>query len=174
MSTWVGHLEDPASAFDPSQLDQSFDAGMEDVRSSFCPQAEPSISRWRDLLPLPFVSQKGVSHCSAFQSVGAKRRSVRRSSNAEIVNGIVTTLNEMAGFAHPSNEKPSKGQKLAHKQLFCQVARMPRCANRVQMREAVHELLHTGLSPYATEDEASELLDEAGRDFLLQLQSVGG
>ena len=195
MSTWVRHFEDPASAFDPSQLDQSFDVGMEDMGSSFCPQVEPSISRWRDLLPLPFVNQKGVSHCGAFQSVGAKRRSVRRSSNAEIVNGIVTTLNEMAGFAHPSNEKPSKAQKLAHQQLFCQVARMPRCAHRVQMREAVHELLHTGLSPYATEDEArstvrsyskglvslpesgasvfqaSELLDEAGRDFLLDPQT---
>ena len=75
--------------------------------------------------------------------------------------------------------------------LLCQVARSPKSATHVQLREAVHELLHLGLSPYVTEEEARstvrsyskglvslpaggaqvfdarELLDETGQGFLL-------
>ena len=138
----------------------------------------------------------GLKSCSPHhESVGAKRRFVRRLDNAQKVNGIIRAVNAMAGVDNKMFDgKLTKAQHAAHDLLFQSVAQSPRCAAPVQQREAVHELLHLGLSSYNLEEEARstvrsfnpqlvslpecgaqvfdarDLLDDAGRDFLLDPQ----
>ena len=154
-----------------------------------------SDGRWRDLFPLPSISTSNISAGSEELSVGAKRRAIKRANNVLRANDVIGTLNEMAGHGAAPPAKPSKAQCAQH-QLLCQVARSPKSATHVQLREGVHELLHLGLSSYVTEEEARstvrsyskglvslpaggaqvfdarELLDETGRGFLLEITSI--
>eukprot|EP00438_Fugacium_kawagutii_P013651 Skav213124 [mRNA] locus=scaffold107:139529:142876:+ [translate_table: standard] len=109
--------------------------------------------RWRDLMPLPHIQVENGDHRFEL-SEGAKRRLVRRVDNAVRVNNIIDSLNEMAGFDRCSSQKPSKAHKAAHQQLLSSVAQSPRSVTHVQLREAVHELLHHGLLSYGTGEEA--------------------
>ena len=69
---------------------------MDAPGAPFCPDPAED-DRWRDVLPLPFVSEK--MEPNSFPSLRSKRRAFRRYGNAKRVNGIISTLNEMAGFA---------------------------------------------------------------------------
>ena len=162
--------------------------------SSFCP-GDSDDARWRDILPLPLVSIPDEKGKVSFDSIGAKRRFVRRRDNAMKVNGVIRAVNGMAGFAqHEHSGKMTKAQHAAHNLLFHSVAQSPRCETIVQQREAVHELLHLGLTSYSSEDEARstvrsynpklvslpesgaqvfdarDLIDDTGRDILLDPQ----
>ena len=163
--------------------------GMDAPRAPFCPDPADD-DRWRDVLPLPFVSEK--MEPNIFPALRSKRRAFRRYGNAKRVNGIISTLNEMAGFAANGGGSSSltKAQDLAHQQLFSSVAHAPRSATHFSSREALYELLHCGLSSYGSEEEArstvrsynkclvslpetgaqvfsaEELLDDTGRGIL--------
>ena len=162
---------------------------MDAPRAPFCPDPADDDRR-RDVLPLPFVSEK--MEPNSFPSLRSKRRAFRRYGNAKRVNGIISTLNEMAGFAANGGGSSSltKAQDLAHQQLFSSVAHAPRSATHFSSREALYELLHCGLSSYGSEEEArstvrsynkclvslpetgaqvfsaEELLDDTGRGIL--------
>lgn len=153
----------------------------------------PVDGRWRDLFPLPEMVQKaGPSNGHAF-SVHAKRRYRRRLDNFRKANCIIRTLNEMNGFSSPSTCKLSASQEAAHHQILRQVVDSPRADRHVQVREAVHELLHVDLSTYVEEEvrstvrsycresvslpetgaqvfQAQDLLDDTGREILLDPQ----
>ena len=100
----------------------------------------------------------------------------------------------MNGFTSPSLGKVTEAQATAHQQILRQVTSSPRSDRPVQVREAVHELLHVDLSTYVEEEvrstvksycresvslpeagatvfEATELLDDVGREVLLDPQS---
>jgi hypothetical protein len=165
-------------------------AFQDDDPGSFSSSGLMSVERWRDLLPLPSVKVENPPSRSEV-SEGRLRRSKRRSANAEKVNGIIESLNEMAGYGEFSQRRPTKAQQTAHQNLFSAVSHAPRCDIDVQPREAVYELLRTGLSCYGSEEEArsttvrsyskglvslpesgaevfsaEELLDDIGRDIL--------
>ena len=106
--------------------------------------------RWRDLLPLPLfrpVPPLNNQSCGVknFESVSSKRNRIRRDDNVSKVNEVIHAVNEMAGFSAPSAKPAFKAQREAQTVLMKSMASLPRCADRLRMREAIHELLH--LSP---------------------------
>lgn len=149
-------------------------------------------NRWRDLFPLPLLPDRlsAPRLQSGYISIGSKRNFRRRAHHASQVNQIISTLNEMTGHGGEHRFKPSKAQKCAQQSLLVQVAHSPKCAAPVQLREAVHELLHLSPSSYLAEEEArstvrsynkglvslpnpgdkvfsaESLLDDIGRDIL--------
>lgn len=165
--------------------------GSFDPDEPFCPHRD-GHERQRDLLPLPLLpdhlssSPKVERHVSS----SAKRNAIRRSHNARQVNDAISAINMMAGHKHSVVGEPSQAQREAQFNLLKQVSRSPSSATRVQQQEAVHELLRVSLSSYECEDEArstvrsydkgltslpecgsqvfeaSELLDDVGRDIL--------
>ena len=169
-------------------------AGADQYGTCFSPCECSVPQRWRDLLPLPHV--KVEQSCVRSQvSTSKLRRCKRRIKNANLVNGIIDSLNEMSGFQSASLQKPTKAQQLAHHKLFSAVSHAPRCDTVAQPREAVFELLRTGLSGYDCVDEARStvraysqglvslpgsgaevfgaeaLLDDIGRDILRDPQA---
>ena len=158
---------------------------------SFCPTSHDA-GRQRDLLPLPLLpdhltSPKVNLHDSSSRS---RRNTARRAHHACQVNDAIKAINMLAGHKVSAHGEPSEAQREAQFNLLKQVSRSPKSASFVQQQEAVHELLRVSLSSYQCEDEArstvrsydkgltslpecgaqvfeaSELLDEVGRDIL--------
>ena len=132
-----------------------------------------------------------------FESVSSKRNRIRRDDNVSKVNEVIHAVNEMAGFSAPSAKPAFKAQREAQTVLMKSMASLPRCADRLRMREAIHELLH--LSPsseYMSEEvvrstvhpfdsglvslpdcgaeplDATELIDERGREVLERFEET--
>ena len=76
------------------------------------------------------------------ESVNAKQHRVRRVDNLCKVNEVITAINDMAGFSSPSLRPAFKAQREAQSVLMRRMASLPRSAERLRMREAIHELLH--------------------------------
>ena len=106
------------------------------------------------------------------------------------MNGFSNLRDSDASF---STGKLTDAQAAAHQQILRQVVNSPRADRHVQVREAVHELLHVDLSTYVEEEvrstvrsycresvslpetgakvfQAEELLDDTGREILLDPQ----
>ena len=157
--------------------------------------------RIRDLLPLPHFQPGSCATQSSqggrkFESESAKRNRLRRADNACKVNEVIDTLNEMSGFSSVTKAPLTQAQKDSQKILLQRVARLPRSAERISMREAVHELLHlcpsseympeegtrSAVRPFdrhlvslpecgASALDALQLLDDRGREILEQFET---
>ena len=169
--------------------DQGCNFDKEVRNATTLPNPFPVDGRWRDLFPLPEMRQKAGPSGGHATSVHAKRRYRRRVENIHHANSLISTLNAMNGFSNPSSSKITQSQQAAHQQILQQIVNSPRSDKPVQVREAVHELLHMDPSSYVEDEvrstvrsycrelvslpetgakvfEAGDLLDETGREIL--------
>ena len=113
--------------------------------------------RWRDLLPLPLLAPEVSGQIgSSFESTCAKRNRVRRQSNLQKTNEVISALNSLAGFKHQDCGPATQNQQVAQRRLLRKVCDLPRSTERVFQREAIRELLlECPSSPYMTGEDVT-------------------
>ena len=157
--------------------------------------------RIRDVLPLPHIKPGPCASWSPqggqqFESTRAKRNRIRRADNLCKANEVIDSINEMAGFKSAPKAPANQAQVESQKILLQRIARLDRPAERINTREAIHELLHlcpssdympeegtrSTVRPYdrslvslpdcgASAIDATHLLDDRGREILEQFDS---